>query len=156
MSSLRRTGLIAGSCVAVIAGIAVSAQEGAKPRELEPLVSVMELMQQTITPATNQLWSAWEPPETPADWRLMEEAAITLLGASSLNATGGTGEMDNTWVQDPRWQAFNQAMIDAGQAALDAIREQDADALITAGDLLLPPCEGCHQSFNPAVIEALQ
>ena len=118
----------------------------------EPLVSVMELMQQTITPATNQLWSAWEPPATPAEWRLMEEAAITLLAASSLTGMGGTGPMDGVWVRDPAWQAFNQAMIQAGQAALTASRNQDADALLAAGDLLLPPCEGCHLAFNPAVI----
>ena len=153
MSSLKKLSLI-GICVAGIAGITVYAQEAAKPRELEPLVSIMEIMQQTITPATNQLWSAWEPPTTPREWRLMEEAAITLLGATSLNATGGTGEMDNTWVQDPRWQAFNQVMINAGQAALEASRNQDAEALLAAGDLLLPPCEGCHQAFNPAVIGA--
>jgi len=139
------------SALAVI-GMAVHAEDGAAPVELQPLVSVMELMQQTITPATNQLWSAWEPPTTPKEWRLMEEAAITLLAASSLTASGGTGEMDNTWASDPVWQAFNQTMIAAGRAALDASRKQDAEALLAAGDLLLPPCEGCHQQFNPAVI----
>lgn len=152
MNSLKNLSLIAGVGIAGIAGIAVCAQEATRPRELEPLVSIMQIMQQTITPATNQLWSAWEPPTTPKEWRLMEEAAITLLAATSLNAAGGTGEMDNIWVQDPRWQAFNQVMIDAGQAALEASRNQDADALLAAGDLLLPPCEGCHQAFNPAVI----
>jgi hypothetical protein len=122
--------------------------------ELDPLVSIMELMQLTITPATNQLWSAWEPPATPKEWRLMEEAAITLLAASSLTASGGTGDMDNTWVRDPAWHAYNAAMILAGQAALEASRSQDADALIAAGDALLAPCEGCHQQFNPAVTDA--
>lgn len=122
----------------------------------EPLVSVMELMQQTITPATNKLWSAYEAPETAAEWREMEEAAITLLAASSLTATGGTGAMDNAWASEPAWQGFNQLMIVAGENALEASRQQDIDGLLAAGDLLLPPCEGCHLQFNPAVVDAEQ
>lgn len=137
----------------IVGGYSLRAQEsGGEP--LEPLVSVMELMQQTITPATNQLWSAYREPSTPAEWRAMEDAAITLLAASSLTGAGGTGPMDNEWVQEPAWKGFNQAMIAAGQAALEASRKQDVEALLAAGDLLLPPCEGCHQQFNPAVINA--
>ena len=121
---------------------------------LTPLVSVRELMEKTITPATNQLWSAYNAPTTPAEWRVMEEASITLLAASSLTGAGGTGPMDAEWARQPAWAAFNQAMIAAGKAALDATRKQDAEALVAAGDLLLPPCEGCHLQFNPAVVEA--
>jgi hypothetical protein len=145
---------------ALAAGAALSfslltrAQQADGPKALTPLVSIMEIMQQTITPATNQLWSAYNEPSTPAEWRRMEEAAITLLAASSLTAAGGTGEMDNEWVQNPAWQGFNQAMIAAGKAALEASRKQDIDALLAAGDILLAPCEGCHQQFNPAVIDA--
>ena len=129
-------------------------QSASEPAELAPLVSVMELMQQTITPATNQLWSAYQEPSTPAEWRLMEEAAITLLAASSLTGAGGTGPMDNDWAREPAWQAFNAAMIAAGQAALEASRNMDQEGLLAAGDILLAPCEGCHQQFNPAVVNA--
>lgn len=82
----------------------------------------------------------------------MEEAAVTLLAASSLTGAGGTGPMDNDWARDPAWQAFNKAMISAGRVALEASRNKDADALLAAGDQLLAPCEACHQLFNPAVI----
>lgn len=140
-------------CGLAAVGLSTRAQENAGA-DFEPLVSIMELMQQTITPATNQLWSAYQEPSTPAEWRMMEEAAITLLAASSLTATGGTGPMDNDWVADPAWQAFNQVMIAAGRAALVASQNQDQEALLAAGDLLLPPCEGCHQQFNPAVVNA--
>jgi hypothetical protein len=152
MNRFASLAVMAGLAALAAIGMTVRAEDRAAAAELKPLVSVMELMQQTITPATNQLWSAWEPPTTPKEWRLMEEAAITLLAASSLTASGGTGEMDNTWASDPVWQAFNQTMIVAARAALDASRKQDAEALLAAGDLLLPPCEGCHLQFNPAVI----
>lgn len=148
-----RTGPVALIVASVgVVAVTVHAQDSEPPAALSPQVSIMEIMQQTITPATNQLWSAWETPTTPKEWRLMEEAAVTLLAASSLTGSGGTGEMDNTWVRDPVWQAFNAAMIAAGRAALDASRKNDADALLAAGDALLPPCEGCHRQFNSAVI----
>jgi hypothetical protein len=28
--------------------------------------------------------------------------------------------------------------------------------LLAASDVLYPPCEGCHQQFNPAVVNAPQ
>ena len=155
MTAASRLGGAAAGLALIALSLAPGAQQQAsEPAGLAPVVSIMELMQHTITPATNQLWSAWQAPSTPAEWRLMEEAAITLLAASSLSATGGTGPMDNEWVREPAWQEFNTAMIAAGQAALEASRNQDAEALLAAGDLLLPPCEGCHQQFNPAVVNA--
>jgi hypothetical protein len=155
MAKLTRLALAIGCCALITVGLSARAQQAkTMASNLDPLVSIMELMQQTITPATNQLWSAWNAPTTPDEWRMMEEAAITLLAASSLTAAGGTGPMDNAWAKEPAWQGFNAAMIAAGQAALTASRNKDPEALLAAGDLLLPPCEGCHQQFNPAVVNA--
>jgi len=120
----------------------------------EPLVSIREIMELTITPATNKLWSAWEEPASDAEWRQMEEAAITLLAASNLIALGGNGTMDMDWAQQPAWKTINATMIAAGQAALAASRNRDQQALLAAGDNLLPPCEGCHQLYNPGVASA--
>ena len=114
MGKANRLVLAIAACSLIAIGLSARAQESeGNGADFEPVVSVMELMQQTITPATNQIWSAWEEPSTPAEWRMMEEAAITLLAASSLSATGGTGPMDNDWVEQPAWQAFNSAMITA-------------------------------------------
>lgn len=119
-----------------------------------PLVSIKELMEKTITPVTNTIWNAYEPPTEPAQWAALEEAAVTLLAAAQVVALGGTGPMDNEWVKEPAWKAFNQVMINAGKAALEAARAQDHEALLAAGDVLYPPCEGCHLQFNPGVANA--
>lgn len=116
----------------------------------KPLVSIRELMEKTITPATNTLWNVPDEP-TDEDWTALEEAAITLLAAATVNALGGTGPMDNEWVAQPSYQAFNEAMIAAGRDALKAVRARDTDALLAAGDVLYPPCEGCHLQYNPGV-----
>ncbi|MGD2167542.1 MAG: hypothetical protein PVF63_05500 [Gammaproteobacteria bacterium] len=121
---------------------------------LQPLVSIRELMEKTITPATNTIWSYYEPPTEDSQWVELEEAAVTMLAAVSVNAAGGTGPMDNEWVRDPRWQAFNQVMLQASRDALEAIRKHDHAALLVASDILYPPCEGCHMQFNPGVVNA--
>jgi hypothetical protein len=116
-----------------------------------PIVTVKEIMEKTITPATNVLWNAFEPP-TDEQWAGLEEAAVTLLVAANSIATGGAGPMDAKWAADPAWQAFDRVMIEAGVSSLRAVRARDLEALMAAGEVLYPPCEGCHMQFNPAVI----
>ena len=98
----------------------------------------------------------WNVPESPTDeeWGALDEGAVTLLVATQVVGLGGTGPMDNDWVKQPAWRAFNRIMIDAGNASLAAIRARDVLALQKAGDVLYPPCEGCHAQFNPGVVEA--
>jgi cytochrome c556 len=149
------TKAVAAAIAVLLVGAPTLAQEaGAKSPAFTPLVSIKEVMEKTITPATNTLWNAFEPPTEDAQWVALEEAAVTLLTASNVVALGGTGPMDNEWARQPGWQADNQVMIDAGQDALEAVRARDHAALLAAGDVLYPPCEGCHQQFNPGVINA--
>jgi hypothetical protein len=141
--------------VAALAVFALHAQQAGSPiADGRPLVTIKELMEQTITPVTNALWGAYEPPADEDEWLRLEEAAVTLLVAANVTALGGTGPMDAEWASNPAWRAYNQAMTTAGYNALRAIRERDHDALLEAGDELYPPCEGCHLQFNPGVVGA--
>ncbi len=115
-----------------------------------PLVTIKEVMELTITPATNTLWNVPERP-TDAQWAALEQASITLLVAAEAIARGGAGENDAKWVGNAAWAAFNAAMIKADLDALKASRARDLQALLAAGDVLYPPCEGCHLQFNPGV-----
>jgi hypothetical protein len=145
-----------GIGIVLSAGLApVRAQTPAVADGSRPLVTIKELMEKTITRATNRLWNVPEAP-TDQDWAELEEAAITLLAAANVAAMGGTGPKDMEWVQQPAWKAFNGVMINASRAALTAIRARKTEALLNAGDILYPPCEGCHMQFNPAVIEGQQ
>jgi cytochrome c556 len=134
--------------------LAASAQENAPSSMQEPLVTIKELMEKTITPATNTIWNAYDPPTTDEQWQALEEAAVTLLTAAYVNSIGGAGPMDNEWAKQPAWKAFNDVMISAGQDALKAVRARDHDALLVASDVLYPPCEGCHMQYNPGVVNA--
>lgn len=149
--------LAAFAAAVVIAGAPLNAQEsdaGEAPiADGRPLVSVLALMEKTITPVTNTLWSAFDPPQTDEDWLRLEEAAVTLLVAANVLALGGTGPMDNEWAAHPAWVAYNQAMTTAAYDALVAIQTRNHEALLVAGDELLAPCEGCHLQFNPGVAQ---
>ena len=155
-SSRFRAAIVAGPVIALSLLTAPRAQQDRPAADGRPLVTIKELMEKTITPATNTIWNAYEPPETEEQWLALEEAAVTLLAAANVNALGGTGPMDMEWVKQPAWRAYNQAMTDAGFDALAAIRARDHDALLAAGDVLYPPCEGCHLQFNPGVVNAPQ
>jgi hypothetical protein len=146
-------GLAAGMAAGLLlAGFAVAQEPESAAR---PTVTIKELMEKTITPATNTLWNAFEPPSD-EQWTALEEAAVTLLVAANVTAIGGTGPSDNDWAKDPRWQAFDRVLIDAGRQALAAIRARDLTALQAAGDAIYTPCEGCHALFNPGVVNAAQ
>jgi hypothetical protein len=116
-----------------------------------PSVTIKQVMEKTITPATNTLWGASEQP-TDEEWAALEEAAVTLLTAAEVVGRGGAGPSDAEWAASPAWAAFNDVMTKAGVDALKAIQGRDRDALAVAGDVLYPPCEGCHLQFNPAVV----
>ena len=142
---------IAAAAAIALAGSAFTQPPGAEetPRRTVP---IKELMETTITDASNTIWGAYDPPTSAEQWAEIEKAALALIDAAKLNAVGGTGPMDDEWVKQPAWKPFNDAMLQASEAALAASRAKDHDALLAAGDVLYPPCEGCHKLFNPGVV----
>ena len=149
-----RRWFVAGS-TALVAGILVETllaqpPTGAAP---EPTMPIKQLMETTITDASNAIWNAYDPPSSEDQWKALEEAALKLIEAAKITAVGGTGPMDNEWAKQPAWQPFDSAMLAASEAALAAIRAKDHTALLAASDALYPPCEGCHLQFNPGVVE---
>ena len=151
---IRRLLTVAGAA-ALLAGVILvplQAQEHAMPHaDGTPVVTIKDLMEKTITTASNTIWAAYEPPASDEDWLKLEDAGVTMLVASQVLALGGTGPMDEEWARDPAFKAFNMALINASASALAAARARDHDALLAAGDALYPPCEECHLQFNPGV-----
>jgi hypothetical protein len=129
------------------------AQHSTAAAERQPSVTIKEVMEMIITPATNTMWNVPERP-TDEEWAALAQASITLLVAAEAIATGGAGQRDTEWASNPAWAPFNEAMIKAGLDALKATRARDREGLVAAGDVLYPPCEGCHLQFNPGVAAA--
>jgi hypothetical protein len=137
---------------AVSAIVTLSAQPPSSAAPPQPTVSTKQLMETTITDASNTIWNAFDPPKSDEEWAALERAALALIDATKLHAVGGTGPMDKEWAAQPAWKPFNEAMLQASQGALTAIRAKNHEALLAASDQLYPPCEGCHLQFNPGVV----
>ena len=152
MSLARSRMYRSAGATAILSLAAISSAQLASPAsDGRPLVTIKEVMELTIAPATNGLWAVPERP-TDEEWAALEQASITLLVAADFIARGGAGAHDEEWARNPAWAAFNRALVDAGLDALKAVRARDLAALTAAGDVLYPPCEGCHLQFNPGVV----
>jgi hypothetical protein len=151
----RAAGTLAAVAAAFVATAALIQASSAQPpagAAPQPTMPIKQLMETTITEASNAIWNAYDPPTSDEQWTALEQATLTLIDATKINAVGGTGPMDNEWAKQPAWKPFNDAMLAAGEAALKAVRAKDHTALLAAGDVLYPPCEGCHLQFNPGVV----
>ena len=116
--------------------------------EVEHRVSVRQVMMSAITPATNTLWAADESPDD-AGWQALADAAVVVIASGSLIRSGGSGDSDSQWASSEAWQAFSDVMIAAAEDALAATEARDIDALMTATEVMYPPCEECHAAFHP-------
>ena len=113
----------------------------------ESFLSVKEVMTAIIEPMTNRIWQAQDI-QTDAQWKELENAALSIIGAANLIAKGGTGTKDDSWATNPDWQQHNNEMVEAARAVISATHKKDAEALSEAGNMdLYPPCENCHTKY---------
>jgi hypothetical protein len=114
----------------------------------EPLLTVKQVMNSLITPGTNTIWGAYQL-ETDAQWKEIENAALTVIAGSNLLQMGGSGDQEISIAQQAQWQSFTSQMITASEKVLAAVAAKDEEALSAAGnDDLYPPCESCHQVYQ--------
>lgn len=111
-------------------------------------VTVRQVMISAITPATNTLWGAEESPSD-ADWQRLRDSAVVVIATGTLIKTGGSGTDDAQWAAEKGWQDLADVMIDAAADALAAAEARDIDALMTATEVMYPPCEDCHARYHP-------
>ena len=116
--------------------------------ELTPELSVKEIMNSIVTPATNTIWGAYQL-ETESQWQEVGHAATAVIGAVNLLMLGGTGEDETEIAGEAEWQRFNQQLLAAARQVLVAVDERDENGLSQVGnDALYPPCESCHQAYQ--------
>ena len=138
MTGCRFAGLIA-MLMSVSAGMA---------DELTPELSVKEIMNSIVTPATNTIWGAYQL-ETESQWQEVARAATAVVGAANLLMLGGTGEGEVEIAREAEWQHFNQQLLAAARQVLLAVDKRDESVLSQVGnDALYPPCESCHQAYQ--------
>ena len=116
--------------------------------ELAPELSVKEIMNSIVTPATNTIWGAYQL-ETESQWQEVGHAATAVIGAANLLMLGGTGEGETEIAGEAEWQRSNQQLLAAARQVLVAVDKRDENALSQVGnDALYPPCESCHHAYQ--------
>ena len=113
-------------------------------------VSINEIMVFLIDHNSHAIWDvASDAPDNDDDWHLLEHSALALAASGNLTNIAGTGPNDADWITEAAWQAYSQAMANAGYAALVAVRAKNVEALLAAGDDLLNSCLACHRQYKP-------
>jgi len=112
--------------------------------------TIMEAMVVIITPASDIIWGV-EDPQTNEEWKVLDDAAVTLMEAFEATRAGGTGPNDNAWASEAKFQSYVDQEMAAIEQSRAAIAARDLDALFDAGGELYTPCEECHIDYNPAV-----
>lgn len=143
--SLRKTMLLL-SLPLLLSALPVPAQDGG---DGAPLLTVKQLMDALITPTTATIWGAYQL-QTDGEWQEVENAALAVIAAGDLLRAGGIGEGEAAMAAEADWQRYNGQMIGAARQVLEAVAARDEEALFAAGnDALYPPCESCHQQYQP-------
>lgn len=113
-----------------------------------PLLTVKEIMNAIITPATTTIWGAYQL-ETDAEWLEIQNAALRVIAAGDLLISGGASSGEAETANEADWQSYNNQMIAAAREVIAAVVQQDEEALSGVGnDSLYPPCESCHQQYQ--------
>lgn len=147
----------------LLLGLAGCAEPPAPPPPAEPAptppaftlpISINEVMVGPLDHAAHELWDVGLEGNAPTDeegWIEHEHHATTLLALASTIRIAGTGVGDALWVQGDEWERYAQELSDAAMAAVEATRAMDLDALMAAGDQMLPSCLGCHSVYKPDI-----
>ena len=116
--------------------------------QVEPELTVKEIMNGIITPTTNTIWGAYQL-QTDAQWQEVQNAALAVIGAGNLLALGGSAPGEPAIAAEDAWREYNEQMIAAAREVLVAVAEKDEEALSNAGNnSLYPPCESCHKQYQ--------
>lgn len=148
---------VAGALI-LVAGCAAPTEA---PSELTPAapsvalpISYNEVMVAAVDHAAHELWNAVvdeQMPQNDEDWTELEHHAIQLVTASTTILLPGTGVGDAVWAESPEWSRLATEMRDISMTTLDAVQNQDIQALSDAGDALVTNCTECHETFKPDV-----
>jgi len=110
--------------------------------EPKPVASVLELHQTMITPASDVIFKGVETPADDAAWAVVRNNAVILTESGNLLMIAGRAKDTGDWMN------HSQALAEGGVAALKAAGKKDPDALLAAGDKIVPVCMACHEKYR--------
>jgi hypothetical protein len=124
-----------------------------RPEPGAPVASVKQVMQGIVAPSAKAIYDAVSTvvtsagttetvPRSDRDWEIVGSHATALAEAANLLQMGNRPRDSSDW---PR---LSNEMAKAAMQAYRAAEKQDADALLSAGEVLNSACENCHRNYD--------
>src|SRR5688500_15547687 len=117
-----------------------------------PVGDLAELMAGVVEPAAEVYWDAVGiivdaegehqlAPQTEEDWLAVSAAAYTVAEAGNLLM------MPERALDQGAWIAMSQALVEAGQRALEAANARSLDGVFDMGAEMYYVCTNCHSTY---------
>ena len=106
--------------------------------------SMSDLMVKIIYPSSDALfYIESRTPTTEAEWNVVEGQALMLAETANLLMMPGRARDQKQWMAD------SKLMLDAGAAAVKAVKSKNVEAISALSDQLLESCTSCHKHYRP-------
>ena len=107
---------------------------------MRPVGTMSDLMVKVLYPAGDAIfYIATRTPQTEVEWNELEGKALMIAETANLLMMPSRARDRDQWMQDAK------LLLDAGEAALEAAKKRDVQALEALNDQLLKSCTTCHQ-----------
>jgi len=137
----------------LLAGVTALAQAPAPatPKQLAPerppirnVGSMSDLMVKIIYPASDALfYIESRTPTTDAEWTILEGQALMVAESANLLMLPGRARDQQQWLTD------SKLMLEAGAAAVKAVKTRNVDGIVALSDQLMESCTSCHKHYRP-------
>ena len=132
-------------------GATVLAQAPAAPKQAAParpptrnIGTMSDLMVKIIYPASDALfYIESRTPTTDAEWTVIEGQALMVAESANLLMLPGRARDQKQWMADAK------LMLDAGAAAVKAVKAKNVDGIVALSDQLMESCTSCHKNYRP-------
>lgn len=127
-----------------IAAAAALAQTASDRPPTRNVGSMSELMVKIIYPTSDALFYVESrTPKTESEWTALEGQALMLAESANLLMMPGRARDQKQWMADAR------LMLDAGAAAVKAVKSKNVEQISALSDQLLESCTSCHRHYRP-------
>ncbi len=103
-----------------------------------------DLMVKIIYPASDALfYIESRTPAPQAEWTTLEGQALMVAESANLLMMPGRARAQKQWMADAK------LMLDAGAAAVKAVKTKKVDGIVALSDQLMESCTSCHKHYRP-------
>ena len=135
---MRKTFWFLGLCGCITLATVEAQRPGIKP-----IATIMQLHEAMISPASDAIFDVGrDAPKDDRAWDAVRNNTVILAESANMLMVDGRAKDKGDWMK------FSAALADAAAAALKAAQSKNLDALLEAGDQIVPVCEACHEPYR--------